>query len=129
MIDDDNYIEVFFQKIFNVFFWIFIIWVGCWLYTKLTEDPVKVDTTPFFKVDPNKSVTDIKSLDYNTGEVTYRSYGPPSRDYSNTYTTTTYTTISTPSAEIKVALSPAEIIQQLDIDYHDLYDYYGEEIK
>ena len=126
---DDNYIEVAFEKLFKVVFWIVLIIGGCCLWDKALYDRKPVDTTPFFKTDPNKPVTEIKSLNYTTGEVTYRTYGPPSRENNTTRGIKSSTTIYTSSGKVELDLSPAEIIQQLDIDYHDIRDYYGDELQ
>lgn len=129
IINDDNYIEVAFEKLFKVIRYICLIWIACWIVSKLIPPDAPVDTTPFFKTDPNKPVTEIKYLNYNTGEVIYRTYGPPSREYNTKSGVNSYTTIHTSSGEVKINLTPTEIIQQLDIDYHDIRDYYGDELR
>ncbi len=46
----------------------------------------KPDSTPHFKFDPNRSADEIQHLNYKTGEVTYREYGPPPPlTYSSSY--------------------------------------------
>lgn len=127
--DHSNYIEWIFEKLFEILLWMAFIWLICWASSKFLINHEPKDIKPFFKTDPNKPVTEIKSLNYNTGEVTYRTYGSPSREYNTNKGINSYTILSTPSGEIKLNLTPAEIIQQLDIDYHDIRDYYGDELR
>lgn len=100
-----------------------------WIWDKLTPIETKTIKSHWVNEDPSKSVTDIQYLNYETGEVTYREYRTASREPKVSNSKLSTTNIVTSSGDIDIKLTPEEIIQQLNIDYEDIRDYYGDELK
>lgn len=92
---------------------LFIILVG-FLLLKEEEPHTKIGSH-WKNADINKPVSSIKSLNYETGTVTYRDY----EGFKGK--------IVIPDVPKINGISQEELIERMDLDYHDLIDYYGAE--
>ena len=118
-----------FRKLTQITITITVIILIFWIWEKLTPIETKTIKSHWVNEDPSKSVTDIQYLNYETGEVTYRKYRTASREPKVSNSKLSTTNIVTSSGDITIELTPEEIIQQLNIDYEDIRDYYGDELK
>ena len=90
-----------------------------------------VPSSPFTNIDPNRPVTDIAEYDYENKTVRYYDYShnEESDKQMNDFIKRNSETIvlKTPDGEIDTGLSSEEILEQLELDYHDVGDYLGDE--
>ena len=124
-----------FEILYKMGFGLILIWFlsfgisRCW-NGKPTGDFIISSGSHWKNIDPNRPVTDIVSLDYDTRMVTYRSEGK----YQGKYKTQRNSqsngeALKTGNATINTGLSNEEILEQLDLDYHDVRDYLGDELR
>ncbi len=92
-----------------------------------------VPASPWKNEDPNRPVTDIADYDYENQTVTYREYGNREesdrqlREFVKRNSETVV--LETPNGAIDTGLSSEEILEQLELDYHDAADYLGDELQ
>lgn len=107
-------------------------WLLCFMVDKCTSEKRIPHTKPYWSnLDPNRSVQDIARYNINEGTVTYRSNEPyrepiKSRMY---YPKNDGITIKSGNTIIHTDVSPEELLEQLDLDYNDISDYYGIELR
>ena len=92
-----------------------------------------VPKSPWKNEDPNKPVTEIAEYDYENQTVTYYQY--TDRDAADKQMNefiqknSETVTLETPNGTIDTGLSSEEILEQLELDYHDVADYLGDELQ
>lgn len=119
------------SKVKKVLRALLILWLFCWVWDTIlqkSKEPIKTGNH-WSNIDPNKHVTDILYLDYNTRTVTYREYGSGSSNYKDQPPVKYNTVINTPSKVVEIDLTPEEVLEQLNIEYEDVRDYYGDELR
>ena len=75
-------------------------------------------------------IKSVISYDYENMTVTYREpgkYKPENNKYKAPISTGV--TIKSGNVSINTGLSNEEILEQLDLDYHDVRDYLGDELR
>lgn len=109
---------------------VLLVIASFWLFDGLSElnRPPKPIKYHWKNEDPGKKVTDIQYLNYDTGEVIYREYGPPTSNSKYIGDKVTSTKITTSSRIYEIDLTPEEILEQLNLEYEDVRDYYGSEL-
>lgn len=82
----------------------------------LDEDEPKTKVGSHWKnMDYSRPASEVKSLNYETGTVTYR----PTGKWNGK--------LKTPDVQKINGMSYEELIEKMDLDYSDLIDYYGAE--
>ena len=82
----------------------------------LDEDEPKTKVGSYWKnMDYGRPASEVKSLNYETGTVTYR----PTGKWNGK--------LKTPDVQKINGMSHEELIEKMDLDYSDLIDYYGAE--
>ena len=131
MSKDIHPIEEGINKLKNILRWVVIIWLFCWMWDTIKQigkKPIEVGTH-WTNIDPSRPVTDISSLDYTNRTVTYREYGASSSTSKVINPLEYKTIINTPSKKVEIDLTPEEVLEQLNLEYEDVRDYYGDELR
>ncbi len=117
----DHEVSPFFILWLKIVAWILVLWLVAYVCDK----PVEVDSKPkcvWKNIDPSRRMSEISSYDYNTFTVTYADPAPPYRgrpSHSVTYSR---------GVTLQTGLSSEEILEQLNLDYEDVRDYFGDEL-
>lgn len=109
-----------------------IIWLCCFFLDKCINPDIESSGKPYWtNLEPGRSVQEIASYDYENMTVEYRDNRPyqgklKSRSYSYP---SNGITIKSGNTVIKTDVTPEELLEQLDLDFHDIGDYYGIELR
>lgn len=128
----DNIMRKSTRYILKLLIMVFIVMAVCIIRYKITEstkEPIK--TGCYWKnIDPSLPYNRISDLDYVNGTVTYTPHAYPGQ-FESTHSTNNYNGVTLKAGDVTIntGLSSEEIIQQLDVDYNDIYDYYGIELR
>ena len=125
-------LDYLFEILYKVLFGIAIFWFSCFIISKCTKKEVVENPNKchWKNIDPNRSPGDVISYDYENMTVTYREpgkYKPENNKYKAPISTGV--TIKSGNVSINTGLSNEEILEQLDLDYHDVRDYLGDELR
>lgn len=113
---------------------IFSIWLGCIVIAKIS-DPKPDDNKSscyWTNIDPNRSVQYITDYDVENRKVIYEDggyYDKPIMQKVTPYSNPSGITIRSGNTVIQTDVSPEELLESMDLDYNDILDYYGVELR
>ncbi|WP_370757742.1 hypothetical protein [Coprobacter secundus] len=110
-----------------IMFWFLSLGVSKCTRKEVVENPNKCH---WKNIDPNRSPGDVISYDYKNRTVTYREPGEYKPKNNKKYkSNNSGVTLKSGNVSINTGLSDEEILEQLDLDYHDVRDYLGDELR
>lgn len=111
---------------------IFGLWLICFFISKSQETHYEKPNGSYWKnIDPNRPVTDVESYDYVNRTVTYYDYTkkPEQKGLFSGKSSSDGIVFKSGNVTIQTDLSAEDILEQMDIDYNDIADYLGDELR